>query len=261
MRKQSAFISWGLPICTVGLYIFLYLPIVILVISSFNASSYSYAWKGWSLTWYHQLWESVEVWAALFNSLIVACSSVFLSVVLSLLFVVFSAGTRMSHFLAMFYGSLSAPEVVLAVGLLSLFSFLSVPLGFTTLIAGHTLIGLGYMVPLLQSRFQELNYSLTEASLDLGASYRTTFFRVILPLLSPAIFAGSLLVFVLSFDDFIISFFCTGGTTPTLPLYIFSVIRSGASPIINALSSLLLLGSSIVVLIFSSLKMRRSDLF
>ncbi len=213
------------------------------------------------MTWYHQLWESVEVWDALRNSCIVAISSVVLSIVSGLLFVVFSAGTWLEKMLLVFYGSLAAPEIVLAVGLLSFFSFFSVPLGLTTLIAGHTLIGLGYIVPLLHSRFHELNYALTEASLDLGADYRTTFFRIILPLLSPALVAGALLTFILSFDDFIISFFCTGGTTQTLPLYFFSVIRSGASPIINALSSIFLLVSSIVVLLFSSLKIRNMDFF
>ena len=213
------------------------------------------------MTWYHQLWESVEVWDALRNSCIVAISSVVLSIVSGLLFVVFSAGTWLEKMLLVFYGSLAAPEIVLAVGLLSFFSFFSVPLGLTTLIAGHTLIGLGYIVPLLHSRFHEHNYAQTEASLDLGADYRTTFFRIILPLLSPALVAGALLTFILSFDDFIISFFCTGGTTQTLPLYFFSVIRSGASPIINALSSIFLLVSSIVVLLFSSLKIRNMDFF
>lgn len=242
-------------------YMFLYIPIIILIISSFNESAYSYEWRGFSLTWYRQLWESVEVWQALFNSCIVAVTSVVLSLIMGLLFVVFSAGTWLEKMLLVFYGSLAAPEIVLAVGLLSFFSFFSVPLGLTTLIAGHTLIGLGYIVPLLHSRFHELNYALTEASLDLGADYRTTFFRIILPLLSPALLAGALLVFILSFDDFIISFFCTGGTTQTLPLYFFSVIRSGASPIINALSSLFLLVSSIVVLLFSSLKIRNMDFF
>jgi spermidine/putrescine transport system permease protein len=242
-------------------YMFLYVPIIILIVSSFNESAYSYEWRGFSLTWYRQLWESVEVWEALRNSCIVAVTSVVLSLVLGLMFVIFAAGTWLDKMLLMFYGSLAAPEIVLAVGLLSFFSFFSVPLGLTTLIAGHTLIGLGYIVPLLHSRFHELNYALTEASLDLGADYRTTFFRVILPLLYPALLAGALLTFILSFDDFIISFFCTGGTTQTLPLYFFSVIRSGASPIINALSSVFLLVSSIVVLLFSSLKIRNMDFF
>lgn len=261
MKQQSKVASYFLPCIVTALYLFLYIPVIILIISSFNASAYSYEWKGFSLVWYRKLWASVEVWQALKNSFIVATTSVALSLIMGLLFVIFSTGTRFANMLVMFYGSLAAPEVVLAVGLLSFFSYFSVPLGLTTLIAGHTLIGLGYIVPLLYIRFHEINYSLTEASLDLGANYKTTFFRVILPLLSPALMAGALLVFILSFDDFIISFFCTGGTTQTLPLYFFSIIRSGASPMINALSSVLLLGSSIVVLIFSSLKIRKMDFF
>jgi len=261
MKQQNRTTSYLFTCMVAAFYMFLYVPIIILIVSSFNESAYSYDWRGFSLTWYHQLWESVEVWQALRNSCIVAGTSVVLSLIFGLLFVIFSAGTWMDRMLIAFYGSLAAPEIVLAVGLLSFFTFFSVPLGLTTLIAGHTLIGLGYIVPLLHSRFHELNYALTEASLDLGADYRTTFFRVILPLLSPALTAGALLTFILSFDDFIISFFCTGGTTQTLPLYFFSVIRSGASPIINALSSVFLLVSSIIVLIFSSLKIRNMDFF
>ena len=261
MKLPNKTAAYLFPSLVAAFYLFLYVPIIILIISSFNASSYPYEWRGFSLTWYHQLWESVEVWEAFSNSLIVATTSVILSVVLGLLFVIFAADTWIDKLLLAFYGSLVAPEIVLAVGLLSFFTFFSVPLGLTTLIAGHTLIGLGYIVPLLHSRFHELSYILTEASLDLGADYSTTFFRVILPLLSPALMAGALLTFILSFDDFIISFFCTGGTTLTLPLYFFSVIRSGASPIINALSSVFLLLSSIVVLLISSLKIRKMDFF
>jgi len=148
---------------------------------------------------------------------------------------------------------------VLAVGLLSFFSLLWVPLGLTTLIAAHTLIGLGYVVPMIYTRFSELNYALTEVSMDLGATRTQTFMRIILPLLSPTLFASALLVFIISLDDFVISFFCSGATTQTLPMYIFSVIRSGATPTVNALSTVLLGVSSLFVILFSLLNIKKVD--
>ena len=124
---------------------------------------------------------------------------------------------------------------------------------------GHTLLGLGYVVPILHSRFQELDKRYMEASLDLGATESQTIAWVIIPLLLPSLLAAALLVFVLSFDDFLISFFCSGGSTQTLPIYIFVMIRSGATPMINALSTILLVVSSLLVLIFSSLKIKKMD--
>lgn len=105
-----------------------------------------------------------------------------------------------------------------------------------------------------------LDYRYTEASLDLGATQSQTFFRIIIPLLSPALMAASLLVFIISLDDFLISFFCSGGAAQTLPLYIFSMIRSGSTPVVNALSTLMLVVSSLIVLLFSSLKIKKVDL-
>jgi spermidine/putrescine transport system permease protein len=256
MNMRAWFSPVMLPLIVGITYTILYIPIIILVVFSFNDAEMSFAWKGFSLRWYAQLFESVEVWDALYNSLIVAFSSVALSLTLGVLFVYYSARTWLSKFMVMFYGTLAAPEIVLAIGLLSLFSFFSVPLGLTTLIAGHTLLGLGYVIPMVYGRFAELDYRLTEASLDLGATKTQTFFRVILPLLFPAILSSGLLVFIISLDDFLISFFCAGASTLTLPMYIFSVLRTGATPMVNALSTLLLCISSLCVLIFSSLRVK-----
>ena len=141
-------------------------------------------------------------------------------------------------------------KLVLAVGLLLLFTFFSVPPGLFPLIAGHTVLGLGYVVPILSARFAEIDPALIEASLDLGASLNQTFLRIIVPLLVPALIAAGLLVFVISFDDFLIAFFCAGTEAQTLPLYIFATIRTGISPLLNALSTLLLVVSSFLVLLF-----------
>jgi spermidine/putrescine transport system permease protein len=241
-------------------YLFLYIPIVILVIFSFNKSDLPFTWEGFSLRWYHELWQSTDIWNALINSFIVAISSVILSLVLGLLFVFYSVHTFLHRFFLMFYASLAIPEIVLAVGMLSLFSLFSIPLSLTTLIAGHTLIGLGFVIPILQSRYDDLDKKYMEAALDLGASQGQVLRRIMIPLLWPAIIAAALLVFILSLDDFLISFFVSGGATQTLPIYIFVMIRSGATPVVNALSTLLLVVSSLLVLIFSSLKIKKTDL-
>lgn len=210
--------------------------------------------------WYVQLWHSVEVWEALKNSLLVAFAAVFLSLTMGMLLVFYASRTWLARSFLLFYGSLAVPEIVVAVGLLSMFACMSVPFGLTTLITAHTLLGLGYVVPLLHARFEELDYALTEASMDLGATHAQTFWRIIVPLMLPALFAAGLLVFIISLDDFLISFFCSGASTQTLPMYIFSMIRSGTTPVVNALSTLLLLVSSLLVIIFSSLNIKKTDI-
>jgi spermidine/putrescine transport system permease protein len=256
-RGSSSY--YVLTACVAAAYVFLYMPIIILIIFSFNNSLFPYAWKGFTLKWYAALWESTEVWDALKNSVIVALSAVFLSVTLGVSVVYYSSRSWLARLLIIFYGTLAVPEIVVAAGLLSVFVGMHVPLGLTTLIVAHTLVGLGYVIPLVHTRFSELNYALTEASLDLGATRTQTFFAIILPLLSPVIIAASLLVFIISLDDFLLAFFCAGATTQTLPMYIFSMIRSGATPTVNALSTLLLLVSSLLVMIFSSLNIKKAD--
>jgi spermidine/putrescine transport system permease protein len=246
-----------LPFFAMCAYLFLYLPVAVLLVFSFNSNSIGYTWTGFTTRWYHELLRSDEVWHALYNSLTVAISTVILTVVLGALIVYFSVRGRTSSLLLTFYANLAIPEIVLAVGLLSLFYFVSVPLGLITLIASHTLLGLGYVVPIVHARFLELDKQLIEASLDLGATQWQTFFSVILPLLSPAMIASALLVFIISFDDFVLSFFCSGASSQTLPLYIFSVLRSGSSPLVSALSALMLTTSGLLVLIFFLLYVRK----
>ncbi len=254
MKALRTLAAHGLPVFVFFAYLFMYIPIIVLIVFSFNNGQYQ--WQGFSLRWYRELFVSVEIVEALKNSLIVAFSSVGLSVLMGLFFVFYGASSFLRNCLFFFYGSLAAPEVVLAVGLLSLFSFFSVPLGLITLIAAHTLVGLSYVTPILYNRFKSLDPRLIEASFDLGATEGQTFMKIVLPLLSPAIISASFLVFIISFDDFILSFFCAGSSTVTLPMYIFSVVRSGATPVVNALSTLLLLISSLVVLIATSLRVR-----
>jgi spermidine/putrescine transport system permease protein len=261
MNDRGIFSHYIVPLLVILVYLFLYIPIVTLIVFSFNRDELSFHWVGFTTQWYSMLFTTPEVWDALKNSLIIAGCSVALSITMGSFFVFFIARTYFRNLIMLFYANLAIPEIVLAVGLLSFFYFMAIPLGMTTLITCHTLIGLGYVVPIIYSRFIEIDKRIVEASLDLGATQIQTFFFVVLPLLFPALFASALLVFIISFDDFILSFFCAGASTQTLPLYIFAMIRAGASPIVSALSTILLVVSSILVLLFSSLHIKKTDLF
>lgn len=261
MKDKSIFARYFLPVIASFIYLFLYIPIIVLVVFSFNNMASTSHWGGFSLRWYSEVFQSVDILNAIQNSFIVAICATFLSVTMGVLFVFYSSKSYLSRLLVLFYANLAAPEIVLAVGLLTFFSFFSMPLGLTSLIAGHTLLGLGYVIPVVQARFEDLDYRYTEASLDLGATQGQTFVRIILPLLFPAVMSAGLLVFIISLDDFVISFFTAGGATQTLPMYIFSVIRSGATPVVNAISTVLLVTSSLVVLLYSLLSAKKMDVF
>jgi spermidine/putrescine transport system permease protein len=241
-------------------YLFLYIPLMVLVVFSFNDNEISFNWVSFTTSWYADFWYTQDIWDAFYNSLIVATSAVFLSLSMSSLFIFFTTRSYVKKMLTLFYINLAIPEIVLAVGLMSFFYFFSIPLGMITLIAAHTVLGLGYVAPIIYDRYTELDKRFMEASLDLGATPWQTFRLIVLPLLSPALVSSALLVFILSFDDFVLSFFCAGGSTQTLPMYIFSVLRVGVSPTVSALSAVMLVASSILVLIFLSMQARRSGM-
>lgn len=235
-------------------YLFLYLPIVVLIVFSFNEAATPVGWSGFSLCWYKKLFYSPQILTALQTSLIVAVAATFLSVILGTCFVVAGRWFKSPLLTTFFYSNILLPEVVLAIGLLSIFSFFKIPLGFCTLIAGHTLLGLGFVVPIVRARFIELDPVLTEASLDLGGTYLQTFKRIIIPLLMPSLVASGLLVFTLSMDDFLISLFCSGPSVQTLAVYVYSMVKAGVDPLINAISACFLFISSMLVLLLCYLK-------
>lgn len=239
-------------------YLFLYIPIIILVMFSFNKAAFPSPWVGFTFDWYRQLYYAEELWQSLSTSLIVATSSSLLSILLGTMLIIYLYLSRNAASIIhlLFYGNLVIPYIVLSVGLLTLFSFFGLSLGMPTLIVAHTVLGVGYVVPIVYSRFSEIDYQLTEASLDLGATPVQTFFRVILPLLRPSLIAAGLLIFMLSFDDFIFAYFCSGSSSQTFPLYILSMIRAGVSPMVNAISTILLLLTSFIVITFCSLQVR-----
>lgn len=242
------------PLMVFFVYLFLYLPIVLLAVFSFNDAQFPVEWAGFSLRWYKALWYNPEVLEAAKNSFIIGIIATILSIVFGTAFVFASKWWRSSHWFNIFYANILLPDIVLAIGILSFFSFCAIPVGYVSLISGHTLIGLGFVVPILRARFVELDPILTEASLDLGATHLQTFTKIIVPLMKPALVASALLVFTLSLDDFLIAFFCSGPTVQTLSVYVYSKARTGIDPSINALSAIFLMVSSVLVLLLCFLK-------
>lgn len=238
-------------------YLFLYIPIAVLVVFSFNSKGFPSSWDHFTLEWYHKLFQEKELWGSFFNSLLVSTITTFLSILMGTMLIFLHAnGGRISKVIPLFYGNLVIPETILAMSLISFFSMLHIPLGLPTLIVGHTILGLGFVIPIIFLRYSELDPKLQEASLDLGASTLQTFNKITLPLLRPSLIASGLLVFVISFDDFIISYFCSGSSFQTLSIYLVSSLRFGISPVVNALATLLLILTSVLVMAFFSPKVR-----
>ena len=239
------------------IFLFLYVPIIVLLVFSFNKEQFPAPWRCFTLHWYRELFGSTYLWRSFTNSLIVASFATLISLTAGVGLIFYaSQGGRIGKSLKIFYGNLVIPETVLAVSLLTLFTSIHIPLGLTTLILAHTVLGLGFVIPIVYAKFKEIDPILSEASMALGASLLQTFFKIILPLLRPTLITTALLVFIISFDDFILSYFCAGSTAQTPSLYLLSMIRSGVSPVVNALSAVLLFFSSLLVLTFFSLKTR-----
>lgn len=249
MMRMTPLFAKSIILCvTIALYLFLYLPLIVLVVFSFNKASFPAPWVGFTWEWYQQLLTAHQLWQAVLNSFIIATSASFISLLCSLTIVLY-LGHKKVGFASLLYSSIFIPEVILAVALLSFFTFFCIPLGITTLIIAHAVLGIGYALPIIFARYQEIDQRLIEASLDLGATTQKTFFKITLPLLMPAVTGAGLLVFILSFDNFILSYFCAGDSSQTISLYILSILRSGVSPLLNAFSTFLLLLSSVLVLI------------
>jgi len=229
---------------TVAVLGFFYLPIAVLVVNSFNPARFSSRWQGFSLVWYRRLFESPEVWLALRNTLIVAIAVTAISVVLGTL-AAFAlhryAGSRLQrvHY-TLVYAPLVVPEILMGISLLMLFVAAGVPLGLGTIILAHVTFCVSFVAMTVLGRLQDFDFSVVEAARDLGAGWGQTVRRVLVPMLMPGIAAGALLAFTLSVDDFVITFFVAGPGSTTLPLRIYSMIKFGAPPMINALSTLLL---------------------
>ena len=241
---------------------FLYLPIVILVIYSFNASQLVTVWGGWSLRWYVEFFNDRAMLNATFMSLRVAAVSATLATVLGTLAAV--ALTRgegfrgRTLFSGMLYAPLVMPEVITGLSLLLLFVALGAERGFWTVTVAHTTLTMCFVTVIVQSRLGAIDRSLEEAAMDLGCDPLRAFLSVTLPLIAPAIAAGWMLAFTLSLDDLVIASFTTGPGATTLPIRIYSEVRLGVKPEINAICSLIV-GSIAILIVAASMASKLSS--
>jgi putrescine transport system permease protein len=243
---------------------FLYLPIGILVIYSFNASRLVTVWGGWSTRWYAELFDDAAMLEATGVSLRVAALSASIATVLGTLAAV--ALTRAGRFrgrtlfTALVYAPLVMPEVITGLSLLLLFVAVDLDRGFWTVTIAHTTLTLCFVAVLVQSRLVTFDRSLEEAAMDLGCPPGRTFLAVTLPLIWPAVAAGWMLAFTLSLDDLVIASFTTGPGATTLPMRIYSQVRLGVKPEINAICTLMIGAVAMLLVVFSLLSKRsRAD--
>ena len=243
--KPKFKVSWQV-IFAVLMFFYMYLPILVLTFYSFNKSRFSAGWEGFTLDWYVKLFSDTRILIALRNSLTVAVCAVAISAVLGTLMAVGLARYRFpgkSLYQGVSYLPIIIPDIASAVATLVFLAALAIPLSLWTIVAAHVVFCLAYIALAVSTRLADLNPSLEEAALDLGATPVEAFIQVLLPQLLPGIVSGCLLSFVLSMDDFLIASFTAGSGTTTLPMEIFSRIRTGVKPDINALSVLLIVGS------------------
>ncbi len=245
-------------------YLFLYLPILVILVQSFNRNRRGVQWGGFTLDWYRALFQDPRVLEYALNTLTVALVSTLVSTVLGTLLALGLVRYRFwgKAFLRyLLYIPVAVPDVVMGVSLLLLFAWSRELLGFPrlsllTVILGHITFQLAFVTLVVRSRLLLLDPGLEEAARDLGARGFQTFLHVTLPLAWPGVLAGALLALVLSLDDFVVTFFTAGPGATTLPLYIYSSVKLGVSPKVHALSSLII-GASALVLALGYLLARR----
>ena len=241
----------GLKLHLVLFYAFLYVPILVLMALSFNRAGLPTVWTGFSLKWYATALDNPIIKAAR-NTLIVAVISTVLATVIGTALAVGVETRRKSSALdAVLFAPMIIPDIVLAIALLSFYSFLNVTLGLHSIILSHVVFNIAFVVAVVRTRMRNFDHSILEASADLGASEFTTFRRVLLPAIAPGVIAGALLSFTLSVDEFIIAFFTAGpgSSSTTLPMQIYAMIRFGVTPEINAMATIVMLVSFTLVLV------------
>jgi len=253
-RRPTRLSRFNIASLAIGLA-FLYLPILILVIYSFNDSRLVTVWGGWSLRWYREFFNDSAMIEAAWMSLRVAAAAATIATLLgTLAAVALSRGESFGGrtlFSGMLYAPLVMPEVISGLSLLLLFVALNAERGFWTVTVAHTTLTMCFVAVVVQSRLGSLDKSLEEAAMDLGCDPVRAFLAVTLPLIIPAIAAGWMLAFTLSLDDLVIASFTTGPGSATLPIRIYSEVRLGVKPEINAICTLVIALIAIVIVIAS----------
>lgn len=227
-----------------------YIPILLTVVYSFNASKISSVWEGFSLKWYVELFHDRDMGEALRNSLILAVLSCTLAVIIGTTGALgmYRRKSRLNNavaYVAML--PIMIPEIILGMVFLSVFSLMGLPFGMVTLVIAHTAFCVPYIYSMVKARLAGMDKSLEEAALDLGASRARAFFDVTLPLIMPAVLSGALLAFAMSFDDVVISIFVTGPSVNTLPVKIYTKLKTGVTPEVNALATIMLAATILIL--------------
>ncbi|MGP1490467.1 MAG: ABC transporter permease [Treponema sp.] len=244
--------AWFSSMVLIFVLVFLFLPLGIIAVFSFNEGK-AIVWSGFSLKWYAELFlESEKLWHSFGNSIVIAVISAFFSVVIGTF-----AGLGVQWYRFRGRGYVQAvsilpmvlPEVVIGMSMVIFFSAINIPLGFVSIIIAHITFCLPFAFLLILARLDEFDFSIVEAARDLGATERQTLFKVVIPALFPAILSGFFMSVTLSLEDFVITFFVSGPGSTTLPLYVFSMVRYGISPVINALSLIMILGTMVVAFV------------
>lgn len=241
-KRAKMFKGMNLTVFTMVM-VFLYIPILILVIFSFNDAKIITGWKGFTLKYYVQLWHNPTIRDAFLNTMLIALLSTFISTTLGILAALGMENKGFSGRKAMqglIYIPLVIPDILMGVSLALLFNFTRVTTGMFTVLIAHITFCLSYTIIVIQSRLEGFDYSLVEAAQDLGAKPSYIFWKVKFPLMMPGIIAAALLAFTLSIDDFIITFFTSGRGFDTLPIYVEGTIRRGTITTINSLSTLMI---------------------
>jgi spermidine/putrescine transport system permease protein len=247
-----------LAVHTVLIYLFLYLPIAILVVFSFNAARQTAVWEGFTLDWYRRLAGNERLLGSVRNSLLVAGITTLIATVLGTLAALALARYRFrgkGSTETVLFLPVILPDVVLGAALLTFFGAVGLRLSLWTVVIAHVMFSVSYVAIVVRARLAGLDPSLEEAARDLGAGPFDTFRRVTLPLILPGVVASALLVFTLSIDDYVVTSFVAGVGATTLPLHIYSMLKLGVTPEVNAVSSLLLAGT-VVLIVVAHLLMR-----
>jgi len=231
-------------------FAFLYLPLVVLIVLSFNdAQRAVVSWNGFTTRWYGEVFENPDLLAALGTTLVIAAIATSISVALgTLLALGLERYTRSSVLDSAVYFPLLVPDIVLGIALLSFYSIIRVPLGTASIVLSHSVCGIAFAAAIIRTRLRGFDRSIEEASLDLGVREIPTFFRITLPVILPGIVSAALVVFTLSVDEFVIAYF-TAGRTVTFPIQVYSMIRFGVTPAINAVATLLIGFSMLLIVV------------
>ena len=249
MRKRSI----GLWTAAALGYAFLYVPLAIVVVYSFNDSRLNAEWVGFTLDWYDRLFHNEEMLAAAGNSLIIALVASVVSTLLGTMAGVAMYRYKLKLLPILVLTPIAIPEILMGVSLLIFFVLLNFTLGLVSVALAHIAFCIGFVAIVVRSRLAGMDESLTEAARDLGATPWNAFRWVTLPLIMPGVIAGALMAFTLSIDDFVITFFTAGAGTVTLPLQIYSMIKIAVTPEVNAVSTLLMLLTLALIIIASRL--------